>query len=343
MSVSCRFQKAWTRALKTFWGSASAESSRKRVLLAHVIETSDGGVGSSSSGLQSPPAGAMRGLGLQPEIPAASQIRDLDSGEIISHGQVDQVLSQLTVSRLPPPAEMEDFDPSLEWPTPRDMAPIPVVPERRPGYAQDSRDTWGEYEEATATYAQLCQIIKKALARSKQDRRMPYEARILHELIQDLESTGVLVIADWPSKLLLHAFREIMASFFGKPRMPWHGVLFLHRAAEQHPGSTKPTDTFVLSYIDSMAIDEDKADANLSAAYVAYKRFKEENPWVTHAEVKTELASAEVWLAFETVGIWGPGILPWRSAGMGLCGSDHHVGSWSAGRRDGGATGRRRW
>eukprot|EP00966_Prymnesium_polylepis_P294025 6790672-Prymnesium_polylepis.1 len=46
-----------------------------------------------------------------------------------------------------------------------------------------------------------------------------------------------------------------------------------------------------------MAIDEAYADRNLSAAYVAFKRFKEENPWVTHANIKTECASAEVWLA----------------------------------------------
>ena len=89
------------------------------------------------------------------------------------------------------------------------------------------------------------------------DKRMNYEARILLELLevpaatpwtrwlnpshgphlsaarprlparerrQDLEVTGVLVVADWPSKLLLDAFREMIARFFGKPRMPWHGV-----------------------------------------------------------------------------------------------------------------------
>ena len=70
----------------------------------------------------------------------------------------------------------------------------------------------------------------------------------------------------------------------------------MHRAESIHPGQTDPDDEFVCSYIDSMSIEDDYTDGNLSAAYVAYKRFKEENPWVTHANIKTECASAEVWL-----------------------------------------------
>lgn len=239
------------------------------------------GTGSSSSIASSWRAGAPSDEG---GAPRTSLVRNLDTGELVSDHQVNHMLSQLSVTQLP------DLDEPFMWPTPRSAPELPVTP-RGP-----ESNEWGGYEEAMATFGQLCRIIKRALARCKHDKRMGYEARILVELLQDLEATGVLVVADWPSKLLLNAFRDIISRFFGKPQMPWHGVLFLHRAEGCQPGKTQPGDEFVCSYIDPLSIHEAYTDRNLSAAYVAYKRFKEENPWVTHANIKTECASAEVWL-----------------------------------------------
>eukprot|EP00966_Prymnesium_polylepis_P165574 3827403-Prymnesium_polylepis.1 len=156
------------------------------------------------------------GLAVDPPLPV---VRNLDTGEYVSEHDVDHMLSQLTVTRLPREADAEDqgYDESLEWPMPSDAPGIPETPRA------SASNEWRGYEEAMATYGQLCSIIKRALSRCRNDKRMGYEARILVELLQDLEATGVLVIADWPSKLLLNSFRDIIARFFGKPQMPWHG------------------------------------------------------------------------------------------------------------------------
>ncbi|KAL1511946.1 hypothetical protein AB1Y20_005226 [Prymnesium parvum] len=218
-------------------------------------------------------------------------VKNLDTGEYVSRHQMSHMLSQLSVTQLSSADSANaSFDEDLAWPTPREKVERPST--RR----MSKEDDWQAYEVAQMTFHEMSDIVKRAQSKAK-DKRVSHDAHSILELMQMLEGSGVVIVADWPTRLLMHEIRELIATLiFGKSKMPSHGVLFLHRSDHFRPRKTLPQHEFVCTYIDSMMINATFADRDLSASYVAYKRFKELHPWATHANIKTELASADVWV-----------------------------------------------
>eukprot|EP00324_Dicrateria_rotunda_P010586 CAMPEP_0206173510 /NCGR_PEP_ID=MMETSP1474-20131121/49141_1 /ASSEMBLY_ACC=CAM_ASM_001110 /TAXON_ID=97495 /ORGANISM="Imantonia sp., Strain RCC918" /LENGTH=224 /DNA_ID=CAMNT_0053582417 /DNA_START=20 /DNA_END=690 /DNA_ORIENTATION=+ len=213
------------------------------------------------------------------------EVRDLDSGEVYLASQVDGVIEQL--DRISVNGSVGDYsseesahvsrtsseygEGGIEWAAQRQASAVVIPPTPR-ATTSDAEPRWGRYEEAKATLSELRTIIQRALGRCKKDKRLLYDARVFELLLEDMDDRGVVIVADWPTRLLLHAFRDLIARFFGKPEMPPHGVLFIHRAVDPNDESLLSIDEYVCSYIDAMSIAPSFADANLSASYVAYKR-----------------------------------------------------------------------
>ena len=65
----------------------------------------------------------------------------------------------------------------------------------------------------------LARALQRVAAFGAHERRAAHEARVMEKLLQELEDTGCILVADWKMKFLASSFREAMADFFGKSGM----------------------------------------------------------------------------------------------------------------------------
>ena len=180
---------------------------------------------------------------------------------------------------------------------------------------------------AAGDLKELQRAINRSLLRFRafhaHERRAAHEAGVMEMLMQELDETGCIVVADWKMKFLSSSFREAMSKFFGKAGMPWHGVMFVRRA---HGTEQVMEGEFVVTYVDaSMADKKEDGFSTLCAVYLAMKTYKEQHPWIEHAVVKTDGAGAYAGMVF-TVGLSMLGEL------TGIRVTDHFIGESGKGK-----------
>ena len=78
-------------------------------------------------------------------------------------------------------------------------------------------------EKARVSLKQLSVAISRALQKvaafAAHERRAAHEARVLEMLLESLDETGCILIADWKQKFLPSVFREAMSDYFGQAGM----------------------------------------------------------------------------------------------------------------------------
>ena len=65
----------------------------------------------------------------------------------------------------------------------------------------------------------LARALQRVKAFAAQKRRAAHEAMVMEKLLQELDDTGCILVADWKMKFLASSFREAMADFFGESGM----------------------------------------------------------------------------------------------------------------------------
>ena len=65
----------------------------------------------------------------------------------------------------------------------------------------------------------LARALQRVKAFAAHERRAAHEAMVMEKLLQELDDTCCIIVADWKMKFLASSFREAMADFFGKSGM----------------------------------------------------------------------------------------------------------------------------
>ena len=65
----------------------------------------------------------------------------------------------------------------------------------------------------------LARALQRVKAFAAHERRAAHEAMVMEKLLQELDDTGCIIVADWKLKFLASSFREAMADFFRKSGM----------------------------------------------------------------------------------------------------------------------------
>ena len=93
------------------------------------------------------------------------------------------------------------------------------------GAGDEAAETAGQREARLGriSFEELRILLARALQRVKafaaHERRAAHEAMVMEKLLQELDDTGCIIVADWKMKFLASSFREAMADFFGKSGM----------------------------------------------------------------------------------------------------------------------------
>jgi hypothetical protein len=112
--------------------------------------------------------------------------------------------------------------------------------------------------------------------------RKHYQHQLISTLIENLDSSGIVVIIDWKMKILAMLYMESQTEFFGKRGMSLQGMMIIWKDSQTGVVKGEFIDV-VLS-----ADNKENADASFCALTAGLKDFKARHPDKNHADFVTD-------------------------------------------------------